>query len=60
MRPFVMRHGRTPGALLMDAAGNLYGATWGGMLFELDTTGNATMLYIFTGGPSGKTPLALW
>jgi len=42
--------------LIMDTAGNLYGATvsggssLAGVIFKLDTTGNETALYSFTGG----------
>jgi uncharacterized repeat protein (TIGR03803 family) len=55
------------GALLPDAAGNLYGATeFGGVVsgsgpgvvFKLDSGGNETVLYSFTGGADGAYPLA--
>ncbi len=41
--------------LVRDAQGNLYGTTWGGgaysdgTVFKLDTSGNETVLYSFTG-----------
>ncbi len=48
--------GMTPqGELIFDKLGNLYGTTWSGgssangTVFELDTTGNETTLYSFTG-----------
>jgi uncharacterized repeat protein (TIGR03803 family) len=52
------------GVLLQDSAGNLYGtATEGGadqsgVVFKLDTSGNETVLYSFTGGNDGAFPLA--
>jgi uncharacterized repeat protein (TIGR03803 family) len=53
-------------ALLRDAAGNLYGTTNvggafpspGGTVFKLDTSGNETVLYSFTGGSDGCRPQA--
>jgi uncharacterized repeat protein (TIGR03803 family) len=51
------------GALLRDAAGNLYGMTDGGgaadsgVVFKIDTTGNESVLYSFTGGADGGFPL---
>jgi uncharacterized repeat protein (TIGR03803 family) len=48
-----------PGVVL-DAAGNLYGATpWGGrggMVYKVDTAGQETTLYGFPGAPGGTTP----
>jgi uncharacterized repeat protein (TIGR03803 family) len=50
------------GSLVMDAEGNLYGATGEGgssnvgTVFELDTIGKETVLYSFTGGKDGGTP----
>jgi uncharacterized repeat protein (TIGR03803 family) len=55
-----------------DSAGNLYGTTVSGgtgncgisgllgcgVVFELDTAGNETVLYSFTGGPDGGQPYA--
>ncbi len=57
--------GAAPAAgLIMDSAGNLYGATAGGgsadrgTLFKLDTTGHETVLYNFTGtNGDGANPL---
>jgi uncharacterized repeat protein (TIGR03803 family) len=53
------------GNLVMDSAGNLYGATQGGgtfgfgTVFKLDATGNETVLYNFAGPPTdGETPMA--
>jgi uncharacterized repeat protein (TIGR03803 family) len=46
-----------------DAAGNLYGCTtWGGeyrwgTVYKVDTSGNETVLYSFTGGLDGKYPV---
>jgi uncharacterized repeat protein (TIGR03803 family) len=48
--------------VVLDAAGNLYGATsYGGILgqgvvFKLDATGQETVLYTFTGGADGGQP----
>jgi uncharacterized repeat protein (TIGR03803 family) len=52
------------GSLVRDADGNLYGTTrlggaFGyGTVFELDTLGNLTTLYTFTGGADGASPFA--
>jgi uncharacterized repeat protein (TIGR03803 family) len=49
-------------ALVQDAQGNLYGTTYyggasgAGTVFELDSTGNETVLYSFTGGSDGGNP----
>jgi len=49
-------------SLVRDAQGNLYGTTQGGgtgkygTVFELDPTGNETILYNFTGAGDGGTP----
>jgi len=49
-------------SLVRDAQGNLYGTTQGGgtgkygTVFELDPTGNETILYSFTGAGDGATP----
>jgi len=48
------------GALIQDAAGNLYGTTSSGgsglgVVFKLDTSNNETVLHVF-GGPDGATP----
>jgi uncharacterized repeat protein (TIGR03803 family) len=55
------------GGLIADAAGNLYGTTAGdlefghatsfGTVFKLDTQGNETLLYRFTGGADGCRPI---
>lgn len=62
--------GATPEAgLVLDAVGNLYGTTLGGAsalgdgqglgaVFEVDTTGNETVLHSFTGAPDGARPEA--
>jgi uncharacterized repeat protein (TIGR03803 family) len=50
--------------LIQDAAGNFYGTTFGGGLydngtvFKLDPTGHETVLYNFTGGADGANPWA--
>jgi uncharacterized repeat protein (TIGR03803 family) len=50
------------GGVVLDAAGNVYGTTelggaynWG-TIFKLDTAGNETVLYSFTGGADGLEP----
>jgi uncharacterized repeat protein (TIGR03803 family) len=51
------------GGLIRDSSGNLYGTTQGGgpanegTVFKLDSTGNKTVLYSFTGGNDGGTPV---
>jgi uncharacterized repeat protein (TIGR03803 family) len=56
--------GDTPdGGLVRDSAGNLYGTTFlgglggGGIVFEIDTSGNETVLHNFA-GPDGAHPKA--
>jgi uncharacterized repeat protein (TIGR03803 family) len=56
--------GRYPEAgLIRDSAGNLYGTTdqggtaGAGVIYKLDTAGNETVLYTFTGGADGTNPL---
>ncbi len=52
------------GALILDAEGNLYGTTQhggthnSGTVFKLDPAGKETVLYTFTGGTDGNTPMA--
>jgi uncharacterized repeat protein (TIGR03803 family) len=57
--------GAYPNAVIRDAAGNLYGTTAGGgdasgdgVVFKLDTAGQETVLYTFTGGADGSVPYA--
>jgi uncharacterized repeat protein (TIGR03803 family) len=57
--------GALPSAgLIRDTVGNLYGTTTSGgasdygTVFKLDTSGNETVLYSFTGGADGATPTA--
>jgi uncharacterized repeat protein (TIGR03803 family) len=51
------------GGLIRDQADNLYGTThgggtWGqGTVFKVDTAGNETVLYNFTGGADGSGPV---
>jgi uncharacterized repeat protein (TIGR03803 family) len=57
--------GSPTGPLVRDTAGNLFGVTndwyvccnYSGRVFELDTSGNLTVLYLFTGGADGATPV---
>ncbi len=58
--------GKSPaGGLLQDASGNLYGTTTQGgslshgVIFKLDSAGNETVLYSFTGGADGSYPSSL-
>jgi uncharacterized repeat protein (TIGR03803 family) len=50
--------------VILDAAGNLYGtlayagSTGAGEVYKLDAAGTLTVLYSFTGGADGGTPLA--
>src|SRR3984893_15191341 len=47
--------------LIADPAGNLYGTTWGGgtsgqgTIFQLDPSGNLTVLYSFAGGDGSRS-----
>jgi len=54
--------GGFPNAVIRDSAGNLYGTTGGGpnygVVYKLDTLGNYTVLYSFTGGADGGGPEA--
>src|SRR6516225_9960806 len=49
-------------SLIRDAAGNLYGTTYGGgasgwgTVFEIDPTGKETVLYSFAGAADGASP----
>src|SRR5260221_306762 len=52
------------GGVILDKAGNLYGATENGgtsgfgTVFKLNTTGYKTVLHSFTGGADGSLPVA--
>ncbi|MGC9950576.1 MAG: choice-of-anchor tandem repeat GloVer-containing protein [Bryobacteraceae bacterium] len=56
--------GEPQAGVIRDAAANLYGTTssggtaGGGTVFKLDTSGNETVLYNFTGGADGGSPSA--
>ena len=60
--------GANPSAgVILDAAGNLYGATEGGgvppsdgTVFKLNSTGKKTVLYSFTGERTGLNPPQAW
>ncbi len=63
LHSFSSADGANPYAgLVRDSAGNLYGTTLNGgnsnfgTVFELDTAGNLTTLYSFTGGADGAYP----
>jgi uncharacterized repeat protein (TIGR03803 family) len=51
--------------LIQDSAGNVYGTTSGGggnnrgVVFKVDSSGNETVLYSFSGGADGGLPLGL-
>jgi uncharacterized repeat protein (TIGR03803 family) len=53
---------RPTGGVIMDASGNLYGATFAGgasgwgVVFKLNPSGHETVLYTFTGGVDGASP----
>jgi len=49
------------GPLDRDSAGSLYGAASGGIvnagaIYKVDSSGNETVVYSFTGGKDGSTP----
>src|ERR1039457_3038603 len=54
----------SPGGVIRDSAGNLYGTTelggqaGAGVVYRLDPSGNETVLYTFTGGADGSEPVA--
>ena len=56
--------GRPYAGVILDSAGNLYGTTYDGgvgewgTVFRLDTSGNLTALYSFTGADDGGLPEA--
>jgi uncharacterized repeat protein (TIGR03803 family) len=57
--------GHPHGRLARDVAGNLYGTTAAfpdvnsaGTVFKLDSNGNFSVLYVFTGNPDGGDPEA--
>ena len=56
--------GKPYGGLFRDSVGNLYGTTeYGGIsdygvVYKIDTTGQETVLYSFTGGADGGEPIA--
>ena len=59
-----MEGGFPRGSLLQGADGNFYGTTQGGgtysigTVYKMDTAGNVTTLYSFTGGADGAQPFA--
>jgi uncharacterized repeat protein (TIGR03803 family) len=52
------------GGVILDPAGNLYGTTYyggpanAGVVYKVDPTGNETLVYTFTGGRDGGSPVA--
>ncbi len=61
--------GNPTAGVLMDSAGNLYGTTYqggitgvnrfgAGVVYKIDTSGQFTVLYSFTGGTDGSGPFA--
>jgi uncharacterized repeat protein (TIGR03803 family) len=63
--PYPSTDGNTPlGALIRDTEGNLYGTTYGGgdsnfgTVYKVDSSGNESILYSFTGGTDGGWPSA--
>jgi uncharacterized repeat protein (TIGR03803 family) len=56
--------GYPEGGVIIDSAGNLYGtaeyggAPYRGVVFKVDTAGNETVLYTFSGGTDGSQPLS--
>ena len=64
LHSFAGSDGEEPFAgLIADAAGNLYGTTWGGgdsgrgTVFQLDPSGTLTVLHSYTGGSDGQRPV---
>jgi uncharacterized repeat protein (TIGR03803 family) len=62
---FAGANGANPeGGVISDSAGNLYGTTVhggassAGVVYKLNTIGQETLLYSFTGGTDGANPLA--
>jgi uncharacterized repeat protein (TIGR03803 family) len=63
--------GSQPYGLIRDSAGNLYGTTFTGgatgcadnggcgTIYKVDSTGKHTVLYTFTGGTDGGTPISV-
>jgi uncharacterized repeat protein (TIGR03803 family) len=54
LHTFTGSDGAVPLGLVMDSAGNLYGATWAGTLFEVNTSSAEMLLYTFTGDSDGE------
>jgi uncharacterized repeat protein (TIGR03803 family) len=55
-------YGGYPNSVILDSKGNVYGTASGGgasgngVVFKIDTSGNETVLYSFTGGTDGSIP----
>ncbi|HLY15840.1 MAG TPA: choice-of-anchor tandem repeat GloVer-containing protein [Bryobacteraceae bacterium] len=62
--PGADRGGEPKAGVIRDSAGNIYGTTYSGgaanagVVYKVDTAGQETVLYAFTGGADGSNPYA--